>query len=461
MAVLCWVSACSQAPVYQTPTTPATGEFKSSLMWKQIQADADAPKLTAQWWTLFNDETLNALQQQVKVNNQTLKANAAQLQVSQAALQAARAPLLPSLTINAAANRSANSFNSPRGTSYSFNGAAANWEVDLWGRVSGQVDAAQANLQASELTLAAAKLSVHAAVVQTYFALRFIQAQISLLNRSIQAYEKSLELTRNRHQAGVATLADVAQAVSQLKTTESQTLALKTQHSQLENALAGLAGKAMADFDLTQAETLPEIPAIPVLLQSTWIERRPDIAAAERQVAAANHQLGVTRAAFFPTLTLSATGGYRGPTLGDLIAAPNQVWSIGPLLSYAAFDNGLRRAANAQALANLELVTANYRQTVLTALQELEDNLVAAHHLREQVLLQWQAKIASEDVLRISMNQYKAGTVSYLSVVSAQTNALNAELAWLNLKNLQLAATNTLLKNTAGALPQRNEAETK
>ncbi|MCE2681080.1 MAG: efflux transporter outer membrane subunit [Burkholderiales bacterium] len=454
MAALCWISACSQTPVYQTPSTPATGEFKSALVWKQTQTDADTPKL-------INDETLNALQQQVKVNNQSLKANAAQLKVAQAALQAARAPLLPSLTINAAANRSANSFNSPRGTSYSFNGAAANWEIDLWGRVSGQVDAAQANLQASEFTLAAAKLSVHATVVQTYFAFRFTEAQIALLERSVQAYEKSLELTHNRHQSGVATLADVAQAVAQLKTAESQTLALRTQSTQLENALAGLAGKAMADFSLTQAAKLPEIPAVPTLLQSTWVERRPDIAAAERQVAAANHQLGVTRAAFFPTLTLSATGGYRGPSLGDLIAAPNQVWSIGPLLSYAAFDNGVRRAANAQALANLELVTANYRQTVLTSLQELEDNLVAAHHLREQALLQWQAKTASEEVLRISTNQYKAGTVSYLNVVLAQTNALNAELAWLNLKNLQLAATNTLLKNTAGALPPQNEAEPK
>jgi len=452
LAIACVITGCSQAPIYRTPTTPANGQFKNDFIWKQVGSNDQTTVVNAQWWTLFNDDTLNELQERVVVNNQSLKANAAQLQVARAALEAARAPLLPNLTVNAGASRSANSFNSPRGTSYTLNAAASSWEIDLWGRIADQVGVASANLQASELTLAAAKLSVHATVTQTYFSLRLAQTQQKLLERSVEAYRKSLDLTENRYNSGIATRSDVAQALAQLKATEAQRLAVNTQRSQLENTLAVLAGSAMSSFNLPEQGRLPEPPRVPVLIQSEWLARRPDIAAAERQVAAANYQVGVTSAAFFPTLTLSATGGYRGASLSDLVAVPNQVWSIGPLLSYAAFDNGVRRAANARALANLELATVNYRQTVLTALQELEDNLIAIYNLQEQVTYQAQAKTASEEVLKITLNQYTAGTVSYLNVVTAQTNAMNAELSWLTALNLQLAATNALLKNTAGML---------
>lgn len=316
------------------------------------------------------------------------------------------------------------------------------------------MNSAQAKVQASEADLAAARLSVQATLAQTYFSLRAAELQSALLARSVAAYQRSLELTQNRYTAGVASAADVAQAQTQLKSTQASQVEANSSRTQLENALATLVGQPASRFTLARANALPNAlpspPDIPVLVPASLMERRPDIAAAGARVAAANAQIGVVNAAFFPALTLSAGAGYRGAELAELISAPNLFWSIGPALALSLFDGGARQSAKDSAQASADQATATYRQTVLTALQEVEDNLVIASSLQQEFSLQSDALKAAERSLEIANNQYKSGTVSYLNVVTAQATALSAERTLLDLRNRLLAATTQLLKNLGG-----------
>ena len=298
--------------------------------------------------------------------------------------------------------------------------------------------------------LAAARLSVQASVAQTYFSLRAAEANAQILRETLQAYERSWELTRNRQQAGVASVADVAQAESQYKSTQVQLLEAETTRTQLENALAALLGQAPASFSLPATGTLPQPPVVPAQLPSQLLERRPDIAAAERRVAAANAQIGVAQAAFFPALTLSGTAGYRGSELSNLFNAPNLFWSLGPQLALSLFDGGARTAAVESARAANEQAAATYRQTVLTALQEVEDNLTAATALAQEQQLQTEALAAAQRALEVVSNQYRAGTVGYLNVITAQATVLSAQRSLIDVRSRRLAAVNTLLKNVAG-----------
>lgn len=445
LAALLLLTACSTTPPYQPPATAVPATFKETGLWQA--ANPQAATVPDDWWLLFNDPVLNRLQAQVG-QNQNLLASAAQIRVAQAALGNSRAALSPTLGAGLAATRSA-SPTSPAGNSVALTGNAS-WELDLWGRLSGAVSGNQARVQASQDDLAAARLSLQATVAQTYFSLRATEAQSALLERSVQAYLRSLQLTQNRYQGGVASANDVAQAQTQLKTTSAQRIESDSSRAQLEHALAVLLGMAPSAFSLPRTAMLPATPEIPDQLPARLLERRPDIAAAERRVAAAYAQIGVAQAAFFPAFTLSASTGYKGSSLANLVNAPNLLWSVGPALALAAFDGGLRQSTVDSARASTDAATASYRQTVLTALQEVEDNLVVAGSLQQEAVLQAESLAAANRSLEIVKNQYQSGTVSYLNVVMAQATTLSSERSLLDVQNRRLAATNQLLKNIAG-----------
>lgn len=450
LIIAAFLSACT-TPVPVTPVSieipAAFKEAKEWGLWKATRPDAAS--VPDDWWTLFNDTALNDLQKQVLVGNENLKASAAQVELARAALGTARAPASPNLGVSAGSTNSV----LPGGISATpSNSLAANasWELDLWGRVSGNVNSAQARLQASSADLAAARWSLQALLTQTYFSLRSAEAQGLLLERSVAAYQRSLELTQNRYAGGIASAADVAQATTQLRSTQAQLIESQSSRAQLEHAIATLLGKSVAGFSLPRTATLPAAPPVPVQLPSELMQRRPDIAAASARVAAANAQIGVAQSAFFPAITLSASAGFKGTDLLELIGAPNLFWSLGPALALAVFDGGARKAAEESARASTDQATASYRQTVLTALQEVEDNLVVAASLDEQSTLQTDALAGAQRNLDITNNQYKAGTVSYLNVVSAQATALSAERTLLDVRNRRLAAIAVLLKNLGG-----------
>lgn len=462
-----WLAGCAQTPPYERPGMDIPAAYKEQAaaqaqgIWKPAQPQATST-LSPTWWTAYGDAVLDRLQQQADANSPTLAQSAARLRAAQAAVASSSAAALPTVGANASSSRARSGTQLSDGsstarisTSHSL-GLSASWELDLWGRVSAGVSAAQASAQASADDLAAARLSLQAAVAQTYFSLRTAEAQAALLAETLKAYNKSWELTRNRQAAGVASSADVAQAEVQYKTTQVQLLEAQTTRSQLEHALAALLGQAPAAFALEATAALPAPADVPQALPSDLLQRRPDIAAAERRVAAANAQIGVARAAYFPTLTLSAAGGYRGAPLSDLFSAPNLFWSLGPALAASIFDGGARSAAVETARANHAQVTAAYRQTVLSALQEVEDNLTAAAALAQEEQLQREATAAAQRALDVVENQYRAGTVGYLNVLNAQTTVLSSQRSLIDVKSRRLSAVNALLKNVAGrweALP--------
>ena len=447
LAITLLFTACATPPPYQRPAMEVPTVFKESALWKAARPNAS--EVPDDWWLLFNDPVLNDLQKQVAVGNENLKSAAAQVQVARAALGSSRAGLLP--TVGASAGGSLSSAPGSASTSRLYSAAAnATWEIDLWGRVAGTVSSAQARLQASADDLAAARLSVQALLTQTYFSMRAAESQAALLERSVTAYQRSLALTQNRYTAGIASAADVAQAQTQLKSTQAQGVDANSSRAQLEHAIATLLGKPSAMLTLPRTAALPEAPSIPVQLPASLMERRPDIAAAERRVAAANAQIGVAQSAFFPAVTLSANAGFRGSDLAQLLSAPNLFWSLGPALAATLFDGGARKSGEDSARASLDLAAATYRQTVLNALQEVEDNLGVAASLEEEITLQTDALAAAQRNLDITNNQYQAGTVSYLNVVTAQATALGAERTLLDVRNRRLAAITQLLKNLAG-----------
>ena len=447
LVIAAMLSACTApVPLAMVPMdVPAS--FKESGLWKPARPNAAA--VPDDWWRMFNDAVLDDLQRQVVLGNENLKASAAQVQVVRAALSSSRAGLSPGLSVTAGISNGVVPGSTLTTTSNSL-AANASWELDLWGRVAGTVTGAEARLLASSADLAAARLSVQALLTQSYFSLRSAEAQGVLLERAVTAYQRSQELTQNRYAGGIASAADVAQATTQLRSTQAQLIESQSSRAQLEHAIATLVGKPAAIFSLPQTAALPAAPSVPVQLPSELLQRRPDIAAASARVTAANAQIGVAQSAFFPAITLSANAGFKGNELLQLISAPNLFWSLGPALALAVFDGGARKAAEDSARATSDQAAASYRQTVLSALQEVEDNLVVATSLEEQSALQSDALSAAQRNLDITNNQYKAGTVSYLSVVTAQATALSAERTLLEVRNRRLAAVTVLLKNLGG-----------
>jgi NodT family efflux transporter outer membrane factor (OMF) lipoprotein len=408
------------------------------------------------WWTLFNDPLLDDLQRKLVIGNENLKSSLSAVATARALYEASRSALLPTISASFGGTRSEtpSSTTSSDRSSRPVNSlnltAAASWEIDLWGRLSQARTGAQATFQASADDLAAVRLSAQALLVQTYLSLRTADAQLSLLARSEAAYQQSLALTQVRYDGGVAARTDVLQAQTQLKSAQAQSADLTAQRAQLEHAIAVLLGVAPASLALESNASLPSVPEVPQMLPASLLQRRPDIAAAQQRVAAAHAQIGVADAAFFPDLTLSANAGFRGSSLANLFSAPNLLWSLGPTLTQAISDGGQRKLASAQATAAADQATSAYRQAVLTALQEVEDNLALAQRLQQEAQWQSEALQAAQTNLDITLEQYRAGTVSYLNVVVAQTAALSSENTLLSVRNRQLAAVNQLLKNIAG-----------
>ena len=463
------LAGCTAGPNYVRPTTDTPSTYKEAQGWKQAEPRDEQPR--GAWWEVFKDAQLDALVKQVEVTNQTLKAAEARVREAHALTQAARAAYFPIVTANASASRSGGR-GGATGSSGSTTGPGGgprnnynvaldvNWEIDLWGRVRRTVEASEATAQASVADLEAAKLSAQAQLAEDYFLLRAQDAEIRLLNDTVGAYERSLQLTRNQYAVGVVGRADVAQAETQLKSTQAQAIDAAIQRAQLEHAIAVLIGKAPAEFTIA-AEPVPnEFPAIPVGLPSDLLERRPDIAAAERRAAAANAQIGVAESAFFPALTLSATGGFQSSLLSQLFSAPSRYWSLGPALAQVIFDAGLRRAQTDQAIATYDENVANYRQTVLTGFQEVEDNLVALRNLEQEAVVQDEAVKAARESLAIVLNQYRAGTANYLAVIVIQAAALSNERTAIGILGRRLTASVALIKALGGGWNEAPAAST-
>jgi NodT family efflux transporter outer membrane factor (OMF) lipoprotein len=452
-AAMVALSGCMMGPDYVRPITPAPAAFKEAEGWKLAQPQDVAPK--GNWWEVFGDATLNELEAQVDISNQNIKAAEAQLRAAQALTQAARAGLFPTVGAAGAATRSKTPTGSRvvngSGIGNNYNLAVdASWELDLWGRVRRSVESSEANAQATSADLAAARLSAQALLAQDYWAMRVLDAEIALFKTTIAAYERSLQLTRNQYSAGIVGRNDVVQAEAQLNSTRAQALDAGVQRAQLEHAIAILIGKAPAEVSIAVVTQQWSFPVIPPGLPSELLERRPDIAAAERSVAAANAQIGVAEAAFYPTLSLSAAGGFQSASFVHLLSLPNQYWSIGAALAQTIFDGGLRKAQSAQAIAVYDATVAEYRQTVLGGFQEVEDNLVALRILEQEAAVQDAAVKAARESETITNNQYKAGTTNYLSVVVVQAAALNNERAALAILGRRLIASVGLIKALGG-----------
>lgn len=453
------LGACAVTKVEPPAPVAAPASFKETGIWRQGAASTATQAAPDAWWTLFNDPVLNELQDKLVIGNENLKSAVAQVRAARAAVEASREALFPTLSVSGAGTRSASPSGTTNGNVVSSSGrpqnsyslsANASWELDLWGRLSLATTGARASLQASVDDLAAARLSAQALLAQTYFSMRAAEAQAALYARTVAAYQRSLDLTQVRYQGGVAALSDVLQAQTTLKQAQAQELEAASTRAQMEHAIAVLLGIPPSELTVTSTEALPVVPAVPELLPATLLQRRPDIAAAQQRVAAAYAQIGIADAAWFPDLTLSASAGYRSSRLSNLVSAPNLFWSLGPALTEAIFDGGQRKLASAQARASADQATATYRQAVLTALQEVEDNLSVTDQTQRAAQLQQEALQAAQRNLEIVTDQYKAGTVSYLNVTTAQAAVLSSETSLLSLRNQQLAAVNTLLKNIAG-----------
>jgi NodT family efflux transporter outer membrane factor (OMF) lipoprotein len=446
------LAGCALTRVEPPPPVNAAPQFKETGPWQRAEAATPVPDA---WWTVFADPVLDDLERRLVVGNENLKLVVAQVANARAIVDASRSAVFPTLSAGATGARGSTapgqtSVGAGRPVNNVVVSASSTWEIDLWGRLAQGVTGAEASLQASVDDLAMARLSAQATLAQSYLSMRAAEAQLGVLARSVRAFQRSLELTRDRYALGVVARTDVLLAQTQLKTAQAQVAEASAQRAQFEHAIAVLLGEQPARFAIAPTGVLPPSVEVPALLPATLLERRPDIAAAQRRVAAAYAQIGIADAAFYPALTLSANAGYRGAALGGLIAAPNQFWSIGPALAQLIFDGGQRRLASAQARANADAATASYRQSVLTALQEVEDNLVLADQLRNETRDLEDALEAARRALEITLEQYRGGTVSYLAVVVAQAAALNSESNLLAVRSRQLAAVNQLLKNIAG-----------
>ncbi len=450
------LTACTMGPDYVRPTAAVPAAYKEDPNWKPATPADHLPREA--WWEVFGDPGLNALAVQVELSNQTVQAAAARYRAAQTLVAQARAGFFPKVTGSASVVRSqsmigagqvATAAGGPRTTTEAV-ALSVPWEIDLWGRVARQVEANQASADVSAADLESARLSAQATLAQDYFLLRVSDAQKALMDRTVAAYQRALDITRNRYAAGVVPQSDVVLAETQLKTSEAQSIDLGVQRAQLEHAIAVLIGRPPAALALAPAAPPQGFPVIPAEVPSQLLERRPDIASAERLAAAANAQIGVARAAYFPTLTLTGSAGYQGANLGKLIGIANPYWSVGPALAATLFDAGLRRAQNAQALANYEAAVATYRQTVLGGFKEVEDNLAALRILSEEAAVQEAALQAARRSVELTLNQYKAGTVSYLNVVTLQAVQLSSERTALDIQGRRLTAGVLLIKALGG-----------
>lgn len=455
LALIVPLAACMVGPDYQRPDAPMAAGFKEDHggdgLWHAANPQDGSPR--GDWWTVYGDALLDRLERQIDISNQNVKQYEAAYRQATAVADQARAGLFPTLSLNSAADRAQSSGASTgkARVANSFTGSvSASWEIDLWGRIRRQIEADEADIGASAADLGNARLSAQAALATDYFELRAADELGRILSATVDAYRRSLEITRNQYASGIAARSDVAQAESQLASTEASLAQVEDTRAALEHAISVLVGKPPADFSIAVVDGLPKLPDLPVGLASDLLERRPDVAAGERRVAAANADIGVAVAAYFPTLSLSGSEGFSASKLGDLFNASNNVWSVGPSAAMTLFNAGATSAQVESARAAYDQTVATYRQTVLTALQQVEDNLAALRVLKRRDEAESRAVASAAEAERLILNQYRAGTVAYTNVVTAQASTLSARQTALTISQDRLTATVALIQALGG-----------
>ena len=461
-ACMLMLDGCAVGPNYHRPSVPPAPAYKEGQGW----APATPAQISGEeWWSVYDDPVLSSLEKQVEVSNQNLKAAVASYYAAREAVGVTRGTLFPSIGLGGSGTRSGGSARSnlslsglPVGvvqggsstrTLYDAN-ANASWDLDIWGRIRRQLEGDLAQAQASAADVAAARLSAQAALATDYFQLRAAEQQLRLLKTSVQDYQVSLQIAQNRVNAGVTTLADVYSARTLLENTQSQENTVELTRAKLEHAIAVLIGKAPAALTLAQGELAAAVPVVPAGVPSQLLLRRPDIAAAERTLENANAQIGVAESAWFPSLTLSGSYGYESSSLATLIRASNSVWSFGPSLAETVFNGGARVAQTREERALYDSAVATYRQTVLSAFQQVEDDLATLRYLQTDYAQEQQALADAERSEALTLNQYKAGVADYASVLTAQTARLNTEITALDVQDQRLVASVDLIDAIGG-----------
>jgi NodT family efflux transporter outer membrane factor (OMF) lipoprotein len=462
------LTGCVVGPKYHPPAVQAPPAYKETGDWKPAQPNDQ--NLGGSWWTIFQDPQLNALEEQVNVSNQNLKAAEAQFRQARAALRYYRADYFPTVTAGPSATRERISSHRPPPNSI-FNGITYNdfvlpfdvsYQADVWGRVRKNVESYREQAQASAADLATVNLSMHADLAVDYFQARSLDAEEQLLNSTVKEYQQALELNESRFLGGIASEVEVEQARTILQTTQAEAIDVGVARAQYEHAVAILVGKPPAEFTLPPLPLTAPPPHIPIGLPSQLLERRPDIAAAERLVASANAQIGVAKSAYYPVISLGASGGFESSAITTLINGPSGLWSIGLSAVGTVFDVGRRRAFTDEARAAYDSQVANYRQVVLNGFQQVEDNLAAVRILENEAKVQNEAVAAAQRSLDLSIIRYKGGVTSYLEVITAQNAALTDEVTAVNILGRRMANTVLLIQALGGgwdrsSLPERPE----
>jgi NodT family efflux transporter outer membrane factor (OMF) lipoprotein len=449
------LGACSLAPPLKTPVVPTANAYKEIGPWTQAQPADRLPRDS--WWALYGNAELDDLEKGLITGNPTLAAALANYAQARALADQARAGLFPTLGLSTSVERDRESINAPlRGpttpTYYNANtvGGSVSYELDLWGQIRNEVAAGEANAAASAADLENARLSLIAQLVQDYIQLRSLDRDSAILDETVSTYARALKLTEQRHDAGIAPGLDVAQAQTQLDAARSQAAQTLAQRALMEHAIAALLGRSASTFSIKPQIVAISLPQIPTGVPTTLLERRPDIAGAQRRMMAANANIGVARAAYFPSLTLGAQGGFQSTGISNWLSAPSSFWAVGPSALLSVFDGGLRRAQVAQARAEFDASAAYYRGTVVSAFQQVEDSLATLDHYHDASVDEKAAVDAAQRTLDFSMALYKQGATDYLTVVTSQTALLQTQLEALNLDTLQLTASVDLIRALGG-----------
>jgi NodT family efflux transporter outer membrane factor (OMF) lipoprotein len=456
------LGACSLAPPLKTPEVPTAQAYKEYGPWTDAQPADGLPRDS--WWTLYDSPELDQLEKQLIAGNPTLAAALASYAAAKALSDQARAGLFPTLTANASVSRARESENAPligpttpRYYNDDILGGSVSYELDLWGRIRNEVVAGSANAAASAADLENARLSLIAQLVDDYVQLRSLDRESAILDDTVKAYARARTITDQRHGAGISPGLDVAQAETQLDAARSQAAHLLSQRALIEHAIAALIGVSASTFSINPAIVDVKLPQVPSALPATLLQRRPDIAAAQRRMIAANANIGVARAAYFPSLTLGAQAGFESNSFSNWLSAPSSYWAIGPNVLFSVFDAGLRRAQVAQARAEFDASADNYRGTVIAAFQQVEDSLAALNHDGDAAREEKAAVEAAQHALDLSMALYVQGAADYLTVVTSQTALLTAQLQALNLDTLQLQSSVALIRALGGGWEDSRE----
>jgi NodT family efflux transporter outer membrane factor (OMF) lipoprotein len=461
-ALLGLLDGCSLAPPMSTPEIPVAGAYKELGVWTQAQPSDRLPRDS--WWTLYETPELNDLEKRLLAGNPSLAAALANYAQAKALGDQARAGLFPTIALNAGVSRARESVNAPlislatpRYYDDNVLGGSVSYELDLWGQIRNQVAAGRASEQASAADLESARLSLLAQLVEDYVQLRSFDRQTSILDETVQAYDHALRITQQRHGAGIAGGLDVSQAQTQFRSARSQLDQIRAQRALMEHAIAALLGASASSFSIAPAIVDIKLPAVPAAVPATLLERRPDVAAAQRRMIAANANVGVARAAYFPSIMLGGQGGVQSTSFSNWLSLPSTYWAIGPNAVLSLLDGGLRRAQVAQARAQFDASADNYREIAVAAFQQVEDGLALLHHYHDAADEEKAAIDAAQRTLDLSLTLYKQGAAEYLNVVTAQTALLQAQLQALSLDTMQLTASVDLIRALGGGWedPQR------